>query len=382
MLLALAITYAFSPLERGQFVLYTSIAVLGTYLLGFGLVGALLHFSSSDPGQLPGLCGLALVGGIVVGGATATAGSLVTLPLVNVSGPSTWALAVGCISCAVVIHLAWLAYGRRRYLFGGVLRALPLAATAVFAALPGSTSESSALFVAWAVLHAAAAVVGLAVVGHSGVVVPSRRLLAQTLSYAIAYFGAQLGQLLSLRVDQWILAGLVSASAVGTYSLAASISELALLAISAIGVVVFSESSSGALDRSNFNRFAAWSLGVAFACALLLAFAAPVIVGILPDEYSPATELVQLLCMGVPGLVVMRLWTNRLSGLGFPWRASASSAVALLVTVGLDIPLILQYEATGAAVASVLGYTAGALTAVWLTRQSESAATTPRLGHA
>jgi O-antigen/teichoic acid export membrane protein len=189
-------------------------------------------------------------------------------------------------------------------------------------------------------------------------------------AYGLRFSGGQIAQLGAQRLDQWLVAVMVSTAAVGIYSIAAAASESVLLVATAMGIVVFSDTAQGSSPAS-FRRQTRTCLIAVLASGSVLALVArsavPFIFG--ARYAAAATPLLILLC-GAPGLVVLRMVTNRLAGLGAPGGASVCSLAALIATSGLDVALIPNMGINGAALASAIGYTVGGASAILALRRT------------
>lgn len=369
-LLTIAVARAVDPSVRGAFVLLTLVPQLGAYLATLGLPGAVMRTSASDPSERPALLGVSLLGSLG-GGAVLTVATPAVMALADAGRPSLALIALGSVSLTWLIFAAWFAFGCEQFLVAGALRTLPIlgAALAVFALDALGHRSIDALFAPWAVLHALIALASLAYLARRyGVARPRRLQTLGWIGYGVRYSAIQIINLVALRLDQLLLGWLATTAAVGLYSIAVSLTEGLLLATTAVGLVVFLDSAKGE-SSARFSRKLALTVLASCAAAALLALAAQPLVHVLFGErYAGAVSMTRILAIGTPGLVVMRLMTNRLAGAGQPGRASIYALVALVVTSGLDLALIPAHGATGAAWASTVGYDLGGAVALLATR--------------
>lgn len=365
-LLTIAVARAVDPSVRGAFVLLTLVPQLGVYLVTLGLPGAVLRTSASEPDQRPALLGVSALGALG-GGLLLAALTPAVMALADAESPPLVLVAVGSVSLTWLIFAAWFAYGCEQFLVAGALRTLPIlgAALGVIALDALGHRALVAMFAPWAVLHAVAAAVSVVyLVRRYGIERPQARRVRSWTSYGLRYSAIQILNLVALRLDQLLLGWLGTTAAVGLYSIAVSLSEGLLLATTAIGLVVFLDSAKGESSARFTRKLALTVLASCLAAGLLALFAQPLIHALFGTRYEGAVTLTRILALGTPGLVVMRLITNRLAGGGAPGRASIYALVTLVVTSGLDVALIPGHGATGAAWASTIGYDLGGAVAL------------------
>lgn len=381
-LLTIAVARAVDPSIRGAFVLLTLVPQLGAYVVTLGLPGAVMRTAASDPDERPALLGISALGALG-GGALLTALTPVVMTLAHAQSPSLALVAVGSVALTWLIFANWFAFGCERFLVAGALRTLPILGAALAVIALGALGHHglTVMFAPWAALHALVAVASLIyLVPRHGIVRPRRAQALAWTHYGLRYSAIQILNLVTLRLDQLLLGWLATTAAVGLYSIAVSLSEGLLLATTAIGLVVFLDSAKGE-SSSRFRRKLVLTVLVSCAAAGLLAlFAAPLVHTLFGERYAGAATLTRILALGTPGLVAMRLMTNRLAGGGQPGRASLYVVAALAVTSGLDVVLIPAHGATGAAWASSVGYNLGGAVALAATRLSapgRRAASTP-----
>ncbi len=374
-LLTIAVARAVDPSVRGAFVLLTLVPQLGVYLVTLGLPGAVMRSAASEPQERPALLGVSALGALV-GGALLTALTPVVMTLAHAQSPSLALVAIGSVALTWLIFAAWFAFGCEQFLVAGALRTFPIlgAALAVIALDALGHRSLTVMFAPWAGLHALVAAGSLGyLLPRYGIARPRRAQVLAWTSYGLRYSAIQILNLVTLRLDQLLLGWLATTAAVGLYSIAVSLSEGLLLATTAVGLVVFLDSAKGESSARFRRKLALTVLASCAAAGLLALFATPLVHALFGERYAGAASLTRILTLGTPGLVVMRLMTNRLAGGGQPGRASIYVLVALGVTSGLDVALIPAHGATGAAWASSVGYNLGGAVALTATRLSAPA---------
>lgn len=166
-----------------------------------------------------------------------------------------------------------------------------------------------------------------------------------------------LGQSFVFRLDRIILGALVTTSAVGIYSVAATLTEVLLLIPTSVGQVIFHRIASGAIELRAVRALRLANLAVSSALAILLAFLAPWLVDLLfGKHFDSATTPLRILLIGAVAMgayLVDIACTNAQGNLA---RASTFTLLGLTVVTALDFILIPKWQASGAAWASTIGY--------------------------
>lgn len=373
LLLVVVTARLLSPQERGAFVLLALVCVLSAYVLAVGLPGAVLKEAAQAPDAIPRLLGAATlvsVGVAIVGGGLGI-GLQVALDLPLWAAPFPF---LASFATCWLIFASWLAFGVQRYLIGGLIRAIPTASAALGIALCAVLRPVSAAtaYAIWVVAHLLVMVVcWRGFKRRYGVARPRGVDLARWSRFGLSFFGIQLTQLLTLRADQFLLGALASVAAVGTYSLAASLSEAVALCATAAGIVVFADAARGVADRARFLQQLSLLVGIGSIAAVGLgATASFFLARVFGPQYEPAIPMLQILLLGTPGLLVTRLVVSRLCGIDRPGAGTAAAAIGMAVTIALDLLLIPRFGGTGAAAASAVGYTTGAAAALLLLLRS------------
>jgi O-antigen/teichoic acid export membrane protein len=160
--------------------------------------------------------------------------------------------------------------------------------------------------------------------------------------------------------DRLVLAAIVSAAALGTYSLAGNLALPVMVVLAGVNQAFLpSYARSGARGgsianlRGSANVQVAVTLGVCCGAALLM----PVVVHVLPKGYIGASPLIPWLILGYAFLGLYFIPMNVISMAAkrttFVWILSISSAGLNLLAVRFGVPLI---GLSAAAEASALGY--------------------------
>jgi O-antigen/teichoic acid export membrane protein len=197
--------------------------------------------------------------------------------------------------------------------------------------------------------------------------------LSRAVRFGLQSWGANLLQQINYRFDVIILGGFATASAVGVYSVALTLTGVAWVLPQALQTVLFPRTAS--LDESTrVGEIPAGETDAAVAKAVrhgvlltvpaallisaLLLIAVPVLYG---TKFHDTTRLGFILLPGVLLLGIGKVLSSAIAGRGYPRYALWVAAIVVPVTLILYFVLIPMLDAWGAAIASSLSY---ALTAV------------------
>jgi len=189
---------------------------------------------------------------------------------------------------------------------------------------------------------------------------PSWSEFKNSMHYGLRDYPGGIADFTTLRLDQLMLGAMASNVAIGLYVIAVRLSEMTTLAADAIAGALMPEvASAKTADRA--DSLCARSLRLAIYMHLLLLpplwLAAPLILRILFGEsFVPATNSFRWL------LVAAGVWScgsiviNALRGFGYPGLSTLARFAAAVVTgIGLVV-LLPRMGITGAAIASLIGY--------------------------
>ncbi|MBG6085438.1 lipopolysaccharide biosynthesis protein [Zhihengliuella flava] len=169
-------------------------------------------------------------------------------------------------------------------------------------------------------------------------------------------WGSQAGQVASARLDQFLVLPLIGAGATGLYSVAATIGSLPVTIGLALGTSVFREF---VLEQSKAKYTQAVRLAIAVALSLAIALALASIWGIpwlFGAEFKGSVPLAAIALLGGVALSGNHVCTMALVASERGKSMTAVQLAGLAVGIGALYPATAIAGATGAAVASTLGY--------------------------
>jgi O-antigen/teichoic acid export membrane protein len=378
---------------KGVFTLVVAGGQLGAAIFGLRWSRSVGHFLARDRKDLApiywsgalvaaGACVLAGVAGLIWPNLI---GALVLEGTPGNSGMMVWWL-IGLQSlstCLAAIYGGMRRFGMRSVFVAA--SATPLAIPCVLLFLCGSSdvseyvrtyvASSAALTVGWFAVMAVRSRIGLQF---------DVRLLRRMARYASWAYLSTVLDLMTVRLDVFILNYLGSVSAVGVYSVAVGLATRLATLPNVVGHVVFHRASA---DEMGSGETTARLVRVT-ATAMMLAGTGVAVAGwvfIVPLYGEAFAGAVAPLYVMIPATIfwgLYRLVASDLEGRGMPGLVSGCSGVASLCIVVLDLLWIPRYGAVGAAWASFIAYGVALGAAAWafcrLTGMSLVAAYAPR----
>lgn len=188
-----------------------------------------------------------------------------------------------------------------------------------------------------------------------------RSVLKLGILFSVTFFVIQL----NYRLDILFIEKLKDATEVGLYSLGVSIAEQLWQLPLAISLVIFTRTAN-AEDQSEMTSMTTALLRLSFLFSIIIAislyfvvpFMVPLIFG---DEYIPSIRIIQLILPGIIMVVIFRILSGQIAGLGKPEVAIYIFLPALVLNIILNLMWIPTYGGEGAAMATNVSYTAGSL---------------------
>ena len=204
---------------------------------------------------------------------------------------------------------------------------------------------------------------------HGGVLSPkwSYSVLRTTLSFGLRGHIGNVLQFFNYRLDMFIVNFFLGPAGVGIYTVTVRLAELLWYLPNAVGFVIFPKAAASEPEEMNVftPRVFRITLGLTALGALGLGvIGRPVINFVFSSAFIGAYMPLLVLLPGVVLLGGSKVLTNEIAGRGYPHYNSLNAALALVVTVVLDLVLIPRYGVLGAALASSAAYTTIFFTAI------------------
>lgn len=181
--------------------------------------------------------------------------------------------------------------------------------------------------------------------------------------YGLKTYLTTLLQFFNYRLDAFILNWFSTSAVVGIYSVAVSLAESIWQLCNAVASLVFPKVS--ALTGKEANRLtpitSRLTLSTSIIMAVFLAVVGPWAIPYLYGKaFAPAVYPLWFLLFGVVAFGLVKILYGDLAGRGFPGVGGWVTGTALVLTLLFDYTLIPLWQASGAAIASSISYTAAA----------------------
>ena len=362
-----------APEGRGEFV----VAVLGATIVSrlLGQLGVAVTSKRRELGlPLPELTRRALGIGLALAALGAPAMAAISVASGQIGTRVAVLGALGIVPNVVAQTVSGVLLGQARIRLWNVLQLLPpVLSLAALLLLAGAfdTGVTGAL-AGWAGSNAVTAAVALAAsrsVWWPPVVPPLLDSASRVLGRLALVMGAvQIVNLVSYRAELFVLGSERGNRAVGVYSIALQSVESMWLVPAAIATAVTAPAVAAKDDPTAaalVRRSAVRALGLSVPVAAVVGVAAPwLIPAVFGDDFRGAVRPLEYLLPGVVAYAPVTVLVVYLSvRRARPGASLAVSLLAMLVTVAAAAALVPSHGARGAAVASSVGYAAGALLA-------------------
>ena len=184
-------------------------------------------------------------------------------------------------------------------------------------------------------------------------------LFIDTVKYGFKSYLGSISEWGNLRLDQLMMAALFTATSLGIYSVAVTMTEGIWLIAFAVSMVVFPTTS--ALKKVEAINLTAKASRITFfvllSVAVIIYFVAPkLVVFLFGPRFVDGILLIKILLPGGIAFGVGRVIISGLMGSNQPLKASVTQTSALVATILFAPPLIIFYGAIGAAIASNIAY--------------------------
>ena len=187
----------------------------------------------------------------------------------------------------------------------------------------------------------------------------NRALFGEALSFGLKAHLGDVARISSWRLDQVVMAPILGPYQLGLYSAATSVSEVGLLASSAVSAVLFPEASSRervAARRLIRNTVLVSLLVIGCGTLVLLPAARLILAGLYGGPFLEGTRACQILIIASVPLSLSRIVQHGLFGLGRPIFATYGAVASMVVLVVGLLVMLPRAGIVGAALVSVVAY--------------------------
>lgn len=190
-------------------------------------------------------------------------------------------------------------------------------------------------------------------------------IIIQMLRLGVVYASSFLIIQLNYRVDILLLQRLSDTKEVGLYSLGVAFAELLWQIPLAISIIVMTRSANTKnmkLMTENTAKLLRLSIIAGIVLSAFIYLLAPYII---PLAFGPgfkaSVAIIQTILPGIIILIIFRILSGQLSGMGKPQVALRAFIPALILNVALNIILIPKMGGIGAAISTNISYLAGTI---------------------
>jgi O-antigen/teichoic acid export membrane protein len=191
-------------------------------------------------------------------------------------------------------------------------------------------------------------------------------LFAHGFKFAIVLFVASL----NYKVNILILQGFVSHGEIGQFSLAMKMAELIWLISGAVGMVIFSHSTSvansGGLVAETAQIMRLTLLVCGFFAVCVGVFCKPFVSTVFGSEYLPSVPVIRLMLPGCVAAIVLKVLYANLAGRGRPLAGILVYLQVLVINVACNLLLVPGHGTIGSAAAGSASYIFGAIAFMWV----------------
>lgn len=359
---------ALGPAGRGDLLVIVLWPPVVAMLAGLGLPTAYRYWMAREPERVSPLFSNAVLYTLAVGVVSVVLADLIVPHLVGQRSPQVMMLLrvyqVNIPAALFLDLMRGLLEGTRRFGWAGAARMIFFGVQAFgFAGLwsVGHLTIATAMIT---MITAQSASMLLALIAVWRQLRPSWQPswieFKNSMHYALRDYPGGVADFTTLRLDQLVLAAMASNVAIGLYVVAVRLSEMTTLAADAIADALMPEvAASKAENRAELVWARSFRLGIYMHIVLLppLWLAAPLILRILFGEsFVPATGAFRWLLLAAGVWSLGSIVISGLRGFGYPGLCTvARFSAAAVTTVGLLV-LLPRLGITGAAIASLIGY--------------------------
>lgn len=367
-LTSLLSAWALGPAGRGDLLIVMLWPPVCALLATFGLTQAHRYWAAKDPDCVSMLFSNALLFSLVAGLGALALAELIIPHLVGQRSPEVMRLVriylLNIPAALVQFLMIGLLEGSRRFGWAGASRLVTFVVqaasylvlwlfnhltveTAAFSAMAGQFAAMFlSLFAVWRHLHPRWQ--------------PSWLQWRNAVHYGLCGYPGTVADFATLRMDQLLLGGLASSTAIGLYFVAVRLSEITAVLAGSVADAVMPEVAA-AKQGERADNLLARSLRLTVYTHLIvlvpLWLAAPYILRIVYGQsFSAAGGTFRILLVASVVLTAGGIAISGLNGFGHPGLSTIARVSSAAVTVVALLTLLPRFGIAGAAMASLLGY--------------------------
>jgi O-antigen/teichoic acid export membrane protein len=363
---------AIGPVGRGDVVFLMTITNLTGQFCTFGVDQAISNFSGRDAAVRPALATNAVIIGILFSAIGAVVVAMLFQVVPGIAGElSTRDRTLALIAIPIPLlttYLGWLV--QAEYAFG-ISNFANLSASLVTLLVNGAFVALGILtvlsaFLVWVAgqLLAVVVLVGFIVARLSGFGRPNLALARRMIGFGARAQGGRTFMFANYKMGHWFVGAQAGSRELGYYSVAVTWMETLYYLPTVLSAVLRPDlvrEGEGAAARRTGAAFRVAAIATG-AGAVGMIIAAPVLcVTFFGEDFAGAVDDLRVLVLGTVGVVALRLLGSALTAQGRPLRESAGLSIAMVTILALNIALVPAFGGIGAAWASTIGFTVGAI---------------------
>jgi O-antigen/teichoic acid export membrane protein len=383
-LTSLLSAWALGPAGRGDLLIVMLWPPVVALMATFGLTQAHRYWAARDPDCVSMLFSNAILFSLVVGLAALAVAEIIIPHLVGQRSPEVMHLVriylLNIPAALVQFLMIGLLEGSRRFGWSGASRLITFVVqaaaylvlwlfqhltveTAAFSAMAGQFAAMLlAVFAVWRQLRPRWQ--------------PSWLQWRNALKYGMRGYPGTVADFATLRMDQLLLGGLASSTAIGLYFVAVRLSEITAILAGSVADAVMPEVAAMKQNEKADNLLARSLRLTVYTHLFVLVplwLAAPHILRIVyGPNFSAASSTFRILLVASVVLTAGGIAISGLNGFGHPGLSTIARVSSAVVTVVALLTLLPRFGIAGAAMASLLGYSVMMIVAfIALLRQRE-----------
>ena len=360
--------WALGPSGRGDLLVVMLWPPVCALLVTFGLSQAHRYWAAKDPDSVSMLFSNAILFTLIVGTATLAVAEIVIPHLVGHRSPEVMRLVrfylLNIPAALLQFLMIGLLEGSRRFGWAGASRLVTFVVQGTaysFLWIMGHLTVETAALSAMAGQFTAMAISVI------GVLIelrprwsPSWSEWRNALGYGLRGYPGTVADFATLRMDQLLLGGLASSTAIGLYFVAVRLSEITAVLASSVGDAVMPEVAAEKHSEVADNLLAR-SLRLTVYTQLLILLplwvAAPHFLHFVYGEsFRAADSTLRILLTASVVLTAGGILISGLNGFGRPGLSTIARVSSAVVTVVALLALLPRFGIAGAALASLMGY--------------------------
>ncbi len=376
--------WALGPAGRGDLLVVVVWPPVIALLAGLGLPQAHRYWMAKEPRRVSSLFSNAIIYGVIVGGAALALAELIVPHLVGQRSPEVMTLVriyLVNIPAALLLELMLgLLEGGRRFGWAGAARAISFVVQALgFLVLwltHRLTVESAALTMI--VCQTSSMLLAIFAVRKQlhPAWQPSWIECRSSMNYGLRDYAGIVSDFTTMRLDQLMMGAMASSAAIGLYVIAVRLSEMTTMAAGALSEALLPEVAAPRAGNHTVDLLGRSLRLTLYSHVILLVpmlLAAPVVLKkIFGERFLPATPALRWLLVAAAVWSAGAIVISGLKGLGYPGLSTIARLASAVVTVIGLLVLLPRMGITGAAIASLIGYSVMFLVALlWLVSRQQ-----------